>query len=630
MNNGFIKVASAIPNVKIADCQFNTAHIENLINQANEQDVQIVCFPELSISAFSCADLFKNNFLINQSQSSLLDIVDSTKNLNIISIVGLPIRINNNLFNCAAVIYSGNIVSIHPKSILSSDELRFFSPANSSSQDHIIINNKKIPFGNDIIINCNNIKFSIEFGSELSSPIPPSTFASQNGSHIVFSLGAAFETSKQDAIIENYINTHSRKCNSAYVLSSAGFGESSTDLSFAGKGIISECGITLKRNTQFDCNENLIISDIDIDIINAEQIANNTTLLESKSFRNINCNWNQSEYIYFDRIINPSPFLPSELEMIPYCKEIIEIQTIALVTRIKHVNANKLVIGVSGGLDSTLTLIIATEACDKLGIDRNNIIAITMPGFGTSDRTYFNAVNLIKHLGCTFKEISIKEACIQHFKDIDHDINIRNVAYENAQARERTQILMDLANNCNGLVVGTGDLSELALGWATFNGDHMSMYAVNGGVPKTLVKCLVKYKSIVEQNIEVQKILADIVDTPVSPELLPTNEEGTIAQKTEDLVGPYELHDFFLFYTLKYGLAPSKILFLAKSAFSNQYSDDTIAHWYKTFIRRFFNQQFKRNCMPDGPKVLDISLSPRGDWKMPSDASSRIWLDEII
>ncbi len=618
MNNGFIKIAAAIPQVKVADCQYNASHIENLIAKAQEQDVQIVCFPELSISAYSCADLFHNNLLLDQSKEALLDIVQSTANFNIISIVGLPIRIDHKTYDCAAVIYKGEILSIHPKANLSAQEIRWFTPANAQFNNTVRIKDKDIPFGNDIVLDCMGYKLAVDINNSYTN----------SDAHIVFTPAAQAEIVNHHQQLVSRVVNDSALHYGAQVYVSAGFGESTSDLVFAGNAFIAEAGQLLAKSKRFSMDEQLVITDVDIELINAER-AKQINLCGKECARVVQCSVDPVVYSTLDRRIKAYPFLPSASQFMSYCEEVLNIQTLSLVKRMCHVSAKKLLLGVSGGLDSTLALLVCANAIDRLQMDRKDIIAITMPGFGTSDRTYNNAVNLIEQLGCTFREISIRKACLQHFEDINQDVNNHDAAYENAQARERTQILMDIANQCGGIVVGTGDLSELALGWATYNGDHMSMYAVNGGVTKTLVRTMVEYVAQQEKNEIVKTLLQDIVDTPVSPELLPTNTDGDIAQKTEDLVGPYALHDFFLYYTLNYGFTPSKIMFLAQHAFGDEYTNDVIVHWYEKFYSRFFSQQFKRNCMPEGPKVCSVSLSPRGDWAMPSDASSRIWLDEL-
>ncbi len=629
MNHGFIKVASAVPRVKVADCQYNAAHIENIITQANEQDVQVVCFPELSLTGTTCGDLFHNEFLLAQAMDALWDVVECTEGMNIFSIVGLPVEIDNNVYNCAAVVHRGEVVSLHVKTCVMGGEERWFSSANELKNRTVKMRGRDVVIGNDVVVGFGKVKFTVEVGADLWMADTVGVKQCVNGAHLVFNAASWVEYCGKSANVEQVVKVVSEKSVCGYVLSAAGYGESTTGGVYAGMTMIAENGEVLKKGERFVIEEQLVISDIDIDIINAERRKNRCCRNVGES-RLVECEHEELKYISIDRKINAYPFIPSYDVCDSWCSDMFNIQAMGLVKRMKHTGLEKLVIGVSGGLDSTLALLVCVDVCDKMGLGRENVVAITMPGFGTSTRTYENAIELIKGLGCDFREISIKDACIQHFEDIGHDDEVRDAVYENAQARERTQVLMDIANGCGGIVVGTGDLSELALGWATFNGDHMCMYGVNAGIPKTLVRFLVEYKAhsgVFEERVG--EILKDVVDTPVSPELLPSMEDGSIAQKTEDLVGPYELHDFFIYNTLRYGYKPEKMLFVASIAFEKQYSEDVVKHWYGVFVKRFFAQQFKRNCVPDAPKVCCVGLSPHSDWKMASDAVSRNWLEEI-
>ena len=633
-NYGFIKVAAAIPNVKVADCQFNASHIEDLINEADSNGVQIVCFPELSVTGYTCGDLFNSTLLISQAEEALSDILSSTANLNIISIVGLPVQVMGKLFNCAAILYKGTLAALCPKSHLPNHnefyEKRWFSPADDAPCAHTALCGQTVPFGNGIIICCGQFSFSTEICEDLWVTIPPSCEAAMAGAQIVFNLSASNELIGKDAYLRQLVSQQSARCIAGYVYASAGFGESSTDLVYAGKGFIAENGTIIGHSERFSLKEQLIINDIDVNRIAAERRKTSTFGCGRvcDRFRYVTLDYEMPRFNELHRYIDPYPFIPKEDDMRSVCGEIFNIQAGALATRLHHTGVNSMVVGISGGLDSTLALLVCVKTCALLGLPKSAVTGITMPGYGTTDRTYNNAVEMIKRLGCTFREISIREACDQHFRDICHNPDVHDVTYENTQARERTQILMDVANQTGGMVIGTGDLSELALGWATYNGDHMSMYGVNASIPKTLVRYMVRYVAENEVDSSVREILLDVIDTPVSPELLPADADGNISQKTEDLVGPYDLHDFFLFYTLRYGFAPSKIKYMAEIAFKDIFDKETIDKWLKTFIRRFFSQQFKRNCMPDAPKVGSVCLSPRGDWRMPSDASSRAWMED--
>ena len=636
-NFGFIKVAAAIPAVQVANCTANIITIEQLVKQASAKGVQLIGFPELCITGYTCADLFHNQLLITQAEKALAELIQHTAQLNIVTIVGLPIRIQNQLFNCAVVFQKGQILGVVPKKHLPNYnefyEKRWFASAADTTTNELLICGQKVPFGEHLLFESPQATFSIEICEDLWTPIPPSSIDALAGSHIIFNLSASNELIGKNTYLRDLIQQQSARCLAGYVYASAGFGESSTDLLFAGNGLIAENGTLLAENERFSLEEQLIVSEIDVERLQHDR-QKNSTFMQGLAHTELDTHITTVPFelpkteLELTRSVYATPFVPTDERMSESCEEILNIQVNALATRLHHTHIKHVVLGISGGLDSTLALLVCARTCDKLGLSRQNIIGITMPGFGTTDRTYQNATKLVTNFGATLREISIKDACNQHFKDIAHDPTLHNVTYENTQARERTQILMDVANQCNGLVIGTGDLSELALGWATYNGDHMSMYAVNNSIPKTLVRYLVRYAASGETDKKAQTTLLDILDTPVSPELLPADENGLISQKTEDLVGPYELHDFFLYYMLRYGFAPAKIFYLATKAFAQTYDDACIKKWLKVFLKRFFAQQFKRSCMPDGPKVGSVNLSPRGDWRMPSDASSDLWLND--
>ena len=640
-NYGFIRVASAVPRVKIADCQWNISLIERMIEEAEENHASIIVFPELSITGYTCGDLFNSHLLLDQTIEALNDIVCYSQEHTITIIVGAPINTNNQLFNCAVVIHKGSIIAIVPKTYLPNYnefyEMRWFSSAMNANVNTIsLLGQEDIPFGNDIILSTEEYSYAIEICEDLWTPIPPSSLHSLAGAQIIFNLSASNELIGKNNYLLQLIEQQSSRTISAYVYSSAGYGESSTDLVYTGNSIIAEKGVILNKNQRFVDEPQITYADIDLDRINSDRQKNSTFKTGLNGIRNTDykpryIKHSSPTYNFdIDRYFSPTPFIPTTKDMEDSCEEILNIQATGLYARLKHINCTKMVIGISGGLDSTLAFLVCIRVCDMLQIDYSNIIGVTMPGFGTTNRTYTNAIELITKMGATLKEISIKEACIQHFKDIEHDPNVRDITYENSQARERTQILMDISNRYNGIVIGTGDLSELALGCARYNGDQMSMYAVNASIPKTLIKYLVQYASEHYVPEHVKNNLLDVIETPVSPELLPSEEDGSIAQKTEDIVGPYEIHDFCIYYTLRYGYTPKKILYIAKKAFKDQYTEDELHYWLKNFFRRFFAQQFKRSCMPDSPKVGSVCLSPRGDWRMPSDATNRAWLDDLL
>ncbi|MBT9873394.1 NAD(+) synthase [Bacteroides salyersiae] len=639
MNYGFVKVAAAVPRVKIADCKYNAGQLESLIAIADGKGVQIITFPEMCITAYTCGDLFGQQLLLEEAEMGLMQILNNTRQLDIISILGMPIAVNSTVINAAVVIQKGKILGVVPKTYLPNYkefyEQRWFTSALQVAEDNVRLCGQIVPMGTNLLFETSDTTFGIEICEDLWSTIPPSSTLALQGAEILFNLSADNEGIGKHGYLRSLISQQSARCIAGYVFSSCGFGESTTDVVFAGNGLIYENGSELAHNKRFSLEEQLVISEIDVERLRAERRINTTfaaskgTVPSDKKPLRITTEFVNSKELNLTRTFDMHPFVPQGETLNERCEEVFSIQVAGLAQRLVHTGAKTAVIGISGGLDSTLALLVCVRTFDKLELPRKNIIGVTMPGFGTTDRTYHNALSLMKSLGITIREISIKEACIQHFKDINHDINIHDVTYENSQARERTQILMDIANQTWGMVIGTGDLSELALGWATYNGDHMSMYGVNGSVPKTLVKYLVKWVAENDIDEESRITLLDIVETPISPELIPADENGEIQQKTEDLVGPYELHDFFLYYFMRFGFRPSKIYYLANIAFKDIYDEETIKKWLSTFFRRFFNQQFKRSCLPDGPKVGSISISPRGDWRMPSDASSATWLKEI-
>ena len=639
MNYGFVKVAAAVPRVKIADCNFNAKQLESLIAVADGKGVQIITFPEMCITAYTCGDLFGQQLLLEEAEMALMQILNNTRQLDIISILGMPVIVNSTVINAAVVIQKGKVLGVVPKTYLPNYkefyEQRWFTSALQIAETSVRLCGQIIPMGTNLLFETSDTIFGIEICEDLWSTIPPSSTLALQGAEIIFNLSADNEGIGKNSYLRSLISQQSARCISGYVFSSCGFGESTTDVVFAGNGLIYENGNQLAHNDRFSFEEQLIISEIDVEYLRAERRINTTfaaskgNIPADKKPGRIATEFVNSKELNLTRTFKRHPFVPQGATLNERCEEVFSIQVAGLAQRLVHTGAKTAVIGISGGLDSTLALLVCVKTFDKLGLSRKNIIGVTMPGFGTTNRTYHNAISLMNSLGITSREISIKEACIQHFKDINHDINVHDVTYENAQARERTQILMDIANQTGGMVIGTGDLSELALGWATYNGDHMSMYGVNGSIPKTLVKYLVKWVAENEVDETSCITLLDIVDTPISPELIPADENGDIKQKTEDLVGPYELHDFFLYYFMRFGFRPSKIFMLASLAFKEVYDEETIKKWLLIFFRRFFNQQFKRSCLPDGPKVGSISISPRGDWRMPSDASAAAWLKEI-
>lgn len=639
MNYGFVKVAAATPLVQVADCFYNIQQIEGLMRTAAGQGVEIIAFPELSVTAYTCMDLFAQQTLQQTAEKALLQLVEKTKDLNILAFVGLPLVTENRLINAAVGFSKGKILGVVPKTYLPNyhefQEQRWFTSSMELHEDHIRIGDKQYPMDAYMLFRWGKVCVGVEICEDLWMPVPPSSQLAMLGANIIVNPSASNELIGKHPYRKQLVSQQSARCVAGYIYAASGFGESTTDLVFAGSSLIAENGSILAEAQRFTTEEQLIVSEIDIDYLQHDRQVN-------VSFMKASAYWVPEEYttVEFDleqvnqettftRRIDPHPFTPSGDHLSARCEEIFQIQVAGLMKRYVHTHSKTAIIGISGGLDSTLALLVTVMTFDLLKIPRNQIIGITMPGFGTTDRTYTNAVDLIHSLGISFREISIKEASALHFKDIGHDGQTHDVTFENVQARERTQILMDVANQENGMVIGTGDLSELALGWATYNGDHMSMYGVNSSIPKTLVRYLVEWVARHKVDEASCRTLLDIVDTPISPELIPADEDGNIRQKTEDLVGPYELHDFFLYHFLRFGAPPAKVYFLAQIAFNGEYSKDIIWKWLYTFFRRFFQQQFKRNCLPDGPKVGSVSLSPRGDWRMPSDAMATAWLKEI-
>lgn len=638
MNYGFIKVASAVPSVKVADCKYNVEQIEQQIILAEGQGGEIIVFPELSLTGYTCQDLFRQNLLLETTESAMLMLLDFTRQLNIISIVGLPIAVGDLLLNCAAIIQKGQILGIVAKEYLPNYnefyEKRWFASVQDlrTTELRFAGNQINLSFTPQIFVTCDGVRFGVEICEDVWAPTPPSNHLALAGADIIFNLSASDELIGKHDYLCKLLAQQSARTITGYVYSSAGFGESTQDVVYGGNALIFENGHLLQSGPRFAMTPQLQVAQIDVERLRTERRGNTTYVNAQRRMIGEDVIFKNAHSILpkdfvLERPVDAHPFIPSPDMMEKSCEEILNIQVMGLAKRLVHTGCQKVVIGISGGLDSTLALLVCAMTFDKLGLDRSGILGVTMPGFGTTDRTYTNAIKLMQSLRITIREISIAKSVTQHFEDIGHDISVHDTTYENSQARERTQILMDVSNQEGGLVIGTGDLSELALGWCTYNGDHMSMYAVNASIPKTLIACLVKFVAGT-MDADTSATLHDVVDTPISPELVPADEDGNIQQKTEDLVGPYELHDFFLYYFMRHGFRPMKIFLLAQKAFEGQYEDDVIKHWLKTFFRRFFSQQFKRSCLPDGPKVGSISLSPRGDWRMPSDASSELWLRE--
>ena len=636
MKYGLIKVAAAIPGVRVADVEYNVQQIESQIAQAEGKGVEVIVFPELSLTGYSCQDLFRQQLLLDKAEEGLLVLLDFTRKLDVIAVVGLPVRIGSLLYNCAAVVQHGTLLGLVAKTYLPNYnefyEKRWFASSTDLIPQDIYLAGSPVRVSAEpqVFRTCDGVGFGIEICEDVWAPLPPSNNLALAGADIILNLSATDELIGKHDYLESLLAQQSARMMCGYVYSSCGFGESTQDVVYGGNALVFENGRLLAQGDRFSLDAQLRIQQIDVDRLRSERQNNTTfrTAQDGATARIVDCKPITPRDFELIREVNPRPFIPSDAMMAKSCEEILNIQTMGLVKRLHHTHCDKAVIGISGGLDSTLALLVVVRAFDKLSLSRKGIIAITMPGFGTTDRTHQNAVSLMESLGVTLREICIAKAVTQHFEDIGHNLQNHDVTYENSQARERTQILMDVANQVGGMVIGTGDLSELTLGWCTYNGDHMSMYGVNGGVPKTLVQYLIRYMAQLPLFAAQRATLIDVVDTPISPELTPADADGNIQQKTEDLVGPYELHDFFLYYMLRFGFRPQKIFMLAQHAFKSSYDDATIKKWLTTFCRRFFNQQFKRSCLPDGPKVGSVSLSPRGDWRMPSDAMSSLWLKE--
>ena len=634
---GFVRVGAVVPKLKVADTEFNCNEIIKQIEVASNNKIQIAVFPELCVTGYTCQDLFEQDTLLEEAEKALNKILDYTNNLDIICIIGMPIKAENQLFNTAVVIKKGRILGIVPKTFIPNYsefyEKRWFASSKNTNKKEIEILGQKVPFGIDLLFKDkanNEICFGIEICEDVWAVEPPSNKLALLGANIIFNLSASNEVIGKKEYRRELVKMQSAKTISGYVYCSSGVNESTSDVVFSGDSMIFENGSCLASNSRFDFESNMIFTEID-----TKRLANDRRKNISFMGNPVDLEYREIKINIPDNIENltreysKTPFVPEDKKKISeICEEILNIQSYGLAKRLLHTNINKTIIGISGGLDSALAFLVIIKAYEVLNLPKENIIAITMPGFGTTSRTHKNSIKLINEYGATFREINITKSSLQHFEDIGHDKNIKDVTYENAQARERTKILMDIANKENGLVIGTGDLSELALGWCTYNGDHMSMYAVNASIPKTLVKYIIKWVAENSKQ-ECKNIINDILDTPISPELLPPDEKGNIEQKTEEQVGPYILHDFFLYHFLRYGAEPKKIYILACKTFKQDFKEEEIKHWLQVFIKRFFTQQFKRNCIPDGPKVGTVSLSPRGDLRMPSDASYNIWLNNF-
>jgi len=655
---GLVRAAAVTPVIRVANPEFNTDEIIKCAKEADKNGAGIILFPELCITAYTCGDLFYQEFLYNKSMEGLKKITDATDQLSAIVVVGFYMRLDNNLFNCAALIQGGKIRGIVPKMFLPNYkefyEARWFASGIRISEKvkSVRLFGYDIPFGHLIFEDEeNDFKLGIEVCEDLWVPITPGSNLALNGAQIILNPSASNETVAKSEYRKNLVGLESARNICGYVYTSSGVHESTTDLVFGGHKIIAENGINLAESPLFERESSILYGDIDYERIKFERSYSQnfegfTAAFSSRiDYTKVNLSPIRVLDINKDtlkRSYQKNPFVPSDPATVDQrCKEIFSIQSAGLAKRMEHTHSGKAVVGISGGLDSTLALLVCAETFKLIGKDPKDIIAVTMPGFGTTGKTYNNAQTIMKLLGADLREIPIREAVTQHFNDIKHDISLHDVTFENSQARERTQILMDIANKEGGLVVGTGDLSEVALGWSTYNGDHMSMYGVNTSVPKTLVRFVIRWvmehrlsgpneeKGFSQDNELLRQTLQNIMDTPISPELLPPDAAGEIAQKTEDTVGPYILHDFFMYYTIRFGMSPKKLLYIAKTTFADEYTEEFIKKWLTVFYRRFFSQQFKRSCIPDGPKVGSVSLSPRGDWRMPSDADSSEWLKEL-
>ena len=633
MRQGFIKVAALTPKVTVADTQANRKEICRLMDEAEAKGAKILVFPELCITGYTCGDLFYQQVLLREAKKELLAIAKYTQRKDYLAFVGLPLEYNGKLYNVAAAVTQGKVLGLVPKTHIPNYnefyERRHFAPGMKQPVPVALDEDTVVPMGTRVLFQCRQmpeLKIGAEICEDVWAPNPPGVEHALAGATLLVNLSASDETTGKDMYRKSLVTGQSGRLICGYVYCSAGDGESTQDVVYSGHNLIAENGTLLAESRRF-CNES-IYTELDMVRLNEERRRMSTFMTSGESYINVEFSLKE-EKTELTRFVDPAPFVPgNKADREKRCEEIFMIQAMGLKKRLEHTHAATAVVGISGGLDSTLALLVMVKAFDLIGKDHKDIVAVTMPGFGTTDRTYDNAVSLIKSLGATFREVSIVDSVRVHFKDIGQDEAVHDVTYENGQARERTQILMDIANKSGGMVIGTGDMSELALGWATYNGDHMSMYGVNASVPKTLVRHLVCYYADTCADETLQKVLYDVLDTPVSPELLPP-EDGKISQKTEDIVGPYELHDFFLYYILRFGCTPKKIYRLANYAFAGTYDTETIQKWLKTFYRRFFSQQFKRSCLPDGPKVGTVAVSPRGDLRMPSDASARIWMEEL-
>lgn len=633
MRDGFIKAAASTPEIRVADVDHNKKLICEGVDQAWKEGIQLLVYPELCLTGYTCGDLFWQEELLEKARQGLSEIVMHSLGKKMLIFVGLPWEMNGKLYNVAAAVSDGELLGLVPKRYLPAYsefyEERNFTPGKEEIT-RVMVDGKEIPFGSRILFSCPEVRglsVAAELCEDLWTPEPPSIGHAMAGATVIVNLSASDETTGKSIYRRNLISGQSARLLCGYIYASAGEGESTTDLVFGGHNVISENGVILAESRLFE--NSTIVTELDIQRLRADRRKQTTFSVKGKeTYEEVLFHLEEKE-TGLTRFVDPAPFVPSdEHQMEQRCEEIFHIQAMGLKKRLKHTGCRNVTVGISGGLDSTLALLVTAKAFDLLGIDRSSITAVTMPCFGTTDRTYQNACELTRRLGASLKEVDIKKAVRQHFEDIGHSEEDHDVTYENCQARERTQVLMDIANQSGGMVIGTGDMSELALGWATYNGDHMSMYGVNASVPKTLVRHLVRYYADTCEDERLKAVLLDILDTPVSPELLPP-KDGKIAQKTEDLVGPYELHDFFLYYILRFGFRPAKIYRLALTAFAGVYEKEVILKWLKTFYRRFFSQQFKRSCLPDGPKVGTVAVSPRGDFRMPSDASAAIWLAEL-
>lgn len=661
MKYGYIKIASAIPSVKVGDVAYNTQEMKKQIALAEDKDVEVIVFPELSLTGYSCQDLFGQQLLLDAAEHAVAELLGFTRQMDIISIVGAPLAAGDLLLNTAVVVQRGQILGIVAKTYLPNYsefyEKRWFASSQDLRQTEIQYAGQRVCVTPDIQLfrTSDGVQFGIEICEDVWAPAPPSNKLALAGADIIFNLSASDELIGKHTYLKSLLSQQSARTITGYVYSSCGFGESTQDVVYGGNALVYENGRMLGQSDRFSLEPQMVTAQIDVEKLRTERRTNSTYVNAQRNIkyslqdgqlgiRTVDAHAPEHEHRFvLERSVPQHPFIPESTDMRASCEEIFSIQVMGLAKRIVHTHAKTVVLGISGGLDSTLALLVCVKTFDKLQMDRKGIVGVTMPGFGTTDRTYNNAVSLMQSLGITIREISIAKAVTQHFEDIGQESSVHDVTYENSQARERTQILMDLANKMGGMVIGTGDLSELALGWATYNGDHMSMYGVNASIPKTLIRHLVSYVAESGMDDRSRLTLLDIIDTPISPELIPADENGQIKQKTEDLVGPYELHDFFLYYFLRFGFRPSKIFLLAKKAFlettservkisdndPDAYDEATILKWLRVFVRRFFGQQFKRSCLPDGPKVGSVSLSPRGDWRMPSDACATAWLSDL-